>query len=79
GFTFDGDKLKDPSGQPVTLKMTVPSGWSDYVTNLEIIKDNVSQIGIEATVDLPNADAWTKALDAGDFQAALHWTNNGPT
>ena len=79
GFTFDGDKLKDPSGQPVTLKMTVPSGWSDYVTNLEIIKDNVSQIGIEATVDLPNADAWTKALDTGDFQAALHWTNNGPT
>ncbi|MFE9747448.1 ABC transporter substrate-binding protein [Saccharothrix saharensis] len=79
GFTFDGDKLKDPSGQPVTLKMTVPSGWSDYVTNLEIIKDNVSKIGIEATVDLPNADAWSKALDTGDFQAALHWTNNGPT
>ncbi|MFD7656508.1 ABC transporter substrate-binding protein [Actinosynnema sp. NPDC059797] len=79
GFTFDGDTLKDPSGQPVTLKMTVPSGWSDYVTNLEIIKDNVSEIGIEATVDLPNADSWTKALDTGDFQAALHWTNNGPT
>ncbi|MFI9010816.1 ABC transporter substrate-binding protein [Actinosynnema sp. NPDC053489] len=79
GFTFDGDKLKDPSGQPVTLKMTVPSGWSDYVTNLEIIKDNVSKIGIDATVDLPNADAWSKALDTGDFQAALHWTNNGPT
>ncbi|MEU4742826.1 ABC transporter substrate-binding protein [Actinosynnema sp. NPDC023658] len=79
GFTFDGDKLKDPSGKPVTLKMTVPSGWSDYVTNLEIIKDNVSKIGINATVDLPNADAWSKALDTGDFQAALHWTNNGPT
>ncbi|MFD0200618.1 MULTISPECIES: ABC transporter substrate-binding protein [Saccharothrix] len=79
GFTFEGDKLKDPAGQPVTLKMTVPSGWSDYVTNLEIIKDNVSKIGIEATVDLPNADAWSKALDVGDFQAALHWTNNGPT
>ncbi|NUT50541.1 MAG: ABC transporter substrate-binding protein [Saccharothrix sp.] len=79
GFTFQGDKLVDPAGQPVTLKMTVPSGWSDYVTNLEIIKDNVSKIGIEATVDLPNADAWTKALDTGDFQAALHWSNNGPT
>ncbi|MBP2335155.1 peptide/nickel transport system substrate-binding protein [Saccharothrix coeruleofusca] len=79
GFTFDGDKLKDPSGAPVTLKMTVPSGWSDYVTDLEIIKDNVSKIGIEATVDLQNADSWTKALDTGDFQAAMHWTNNGPT
>ncbi|QFZ17946.1 ABC transporter substrate-binding protein [Saccharothrix syringae] len=79
GFTYDGDKLKDPSGQPVTIKMTVPTGWSDYVTSLEIIKDNVSKIGIEATVDLQNADSWTKALDTGDFQAALHWTNNGAT
>ncbi|GAA2667938.1 MULTISPECIES: ABC transporter substrate-binding protein [Actinosynnema] len=79
GFSYDGDKLKDPSGKPVTLKMTVPSGWSDYVTNVEIIKDNVSDLGIEATVELQNVDAWTKALDTGDFQAALHWTNNGPT
>ncbi|MEU7532317.1 ABC transporter substrate-binding protein [Saccharothrix sp. NPDC042600] len=79
GFKFEGDKLKTPEGEQVTLKMTVPSGWSDYVTDLEIIKDNVAKIGIEATVDLQNADSWTKALDVGDFQAAMHWTNNGPT
>jgi peptide/nickel transport system substrate-binding protein len=79
GFTFDGTTLKDPSGQPVTITLTVPSGWSDYVTDLEIIKDNFSKIGINATVNLQNADAWTKALDTGDFQAAMHWTNNGAT
>ncbi|MFI9817355.1 ABC transporter substrate-binding protein [Saccharothrix variisporea] len=79
GFKYEGDKLKTPEGEQVTLKMTVPSGWSDYVTDLEIIKDNVTKIGVEATVDLQNADSWTKALDTGDFQAAMHWTNNGPT
>ncbi|MEJ2857495.1 MULTISPECIES: ABC transporter substrate-binding protein [unclassified Saccharothrix] len=79
GFKYEGDKLKTPEGEQVTLKMTVPSGWSDYVTDLEIIKDNVAKIGVEATVDLQNADSWTKALDTGDFQAAMHWTNNGPT
>ncbi|WP_253766169.1 ABC transporter substrate-binding protein [Goodfellowiella coeruleoviolacea] len=79
GFTFSGDTLNDPTGQPVTLTMTVPSGWSDYVTDLEIIKDNLAAIGITATVDKTNQDTWTKALDTGDFQAALHWSENGTT
>ena len=79
GFRYEGDTLHDPSGKPVTLTMTVPAGWSDYVTDLEIIKDNLSTIGLAATVETPNADSWTKALDTGDFQAAMHWSNNGPT
>jgi peptide/nickel transport system substrate-binding protein len=79
GFTYAGDVLNDPTGKPVKITLTVPSGWSDYVTNLEIIKDNLKGIGIEATVDKANQDAWTKALDTGDFQGALHWTNNGNT
>jgi peptide/nickel transport system substrate-binding protein len=79
GFTFNGDKLQDSTGKPVTITMTVPAGWSDYVTDLEIIKDNLSSIGIEATVDTPNVDSWTKALDTGDFQAAMHWSNSGAT
>ncbi|HUQ58079.1 ABC transporter substrate-binding protein [Lentzea sp.] len=79
GYTFDGTTLKGKDGQPVTITLTVPTGWSDYVTDLEIIKDNFAKIGIAATVNLQNADAWTKALDTGDFGAALHWTNNGLT
>ncbi|ALG12608.1 ABC transporter substrate-binding protein [Kibdelosporangium phytohabitans] len=79
GFTYQGDKLVDPAGQPVTLKTIVPSGWSDYVTNLEIIKDNLKGLGIDSTVDKINQDAWGKAIDTGDFQATLHWTNNGIT
>ncbi|SDG47822.1 peptide/nickel transport system substrate-binding protein [Lentzea fradiae] len=79
GYSFDGDKLKGKDGQPVTIELTVPTGWSDYVTDLEIIKDNFAKIGIAATVNLQNADSWTKALDTGDFGAAMHWTNNGLT
>lgn len=79
GFSYDGNTLKDPSGKPVTLTLSDPSGWSDYQTDLEIIKDNLSQIGITATVDKANQDAWTKAVDTGQFDAVMHWTNNGAT
>lgn len=79
GFTMDGKTLKDPTGKQVTLTLSSPAGWSDYVTDLEIIKDNLSTIGITATVDKANTEAWFKAIEEGTFDAAMHWTNSGET
>jgi peptide/nickel transport system substrate-binding protein len=79
GFKLEGDTLKDPTGKPVTITLTDPAGWSDYITDLEIIKDNLSTIGIKATVEKANQDAWFKAIDEGNFDAAMHWTNGGAT
>jgi peptide/nickel transport system substrate-binding protein len=79
GFKLDGNVLKDPTGKPVKLTLTDPAGWSDYITDLEIIKDNLKSIGIAATVDKANQDAWFKAMDEGRFDAAMHWTNSGAT
>jgi peptide/nickel transport system substrate-binding protein len=79
GFKLEGDTLKDPTGKPVTITLTDPAGWSDYITDLEIIKDNLSTIGIKATIDKANQDAWFKAIDEGNFDAAMHWTNGGAT
>jgi peptide/nickel transport system substrate-binding protein len=79
GFKLEGDALKDPTGKPVTITLTDPAGWSDYITDLEIIKDNLSTIGIKATVDKANQDAWFKNIDEGNFDAAMHWTNGGAT
>ncbi|MFK4090004.1 ABC transporter substrate-binding protein [Kribbella sp. NPDC020789] len=79
GYKLEGDVLKDKTGKPVTITLTDPAGWSDYVTDLEIIKDNLSTIGIKATVDKANQDAWFKNIDEGNFDAAMHWTNGGAT
>jgi peptide/nickel transport system substrate-binding protein len=79
GYSYQGDTLLDKSGQPVTFTLTDPSGWNDYVTDLQLISDAAKSIGIAAKVDTPTADAWTAALNTGDFDAALHWTNAGVT
>ncbi|MTE21702.1 ABC transporter substrate-binding protein [Streptomyces sp. TRM43335] len=79
GYTLADGVLKDPSGKPVTMTLTDPAGWSDYLTGLSIIKDNVKKIGIEATVKTQTVDAWTTAMNEGDFDASLHWTNSGAT
>ncbi len=79
GYTYAGNTLKDPSGKAVTITLADPSGWSDYQTDLEIIKDNLSQIGITAKINKENQDAWFKDVDTGNFDAVLHWTNGGAT
>ncbi|MEY9891147.1 peptide/nickel transport system substrate-binding protein [Catenulispora sp. MAP5-51] len=79
GFTYQGSTLMDPTGKPVTLTMTDPADWNDYQTDLEIIKDNLATIGINATVDKANDDAWFDNIAKGNFDAALHWTNSGTT
>ena len=80
GYTWNGeDKLIDPSGQPVTFTIQVPQGWSDYVTGITLIAEQVKEIGIDATVDTPDVDTWWEAKGTGNFQAILHWTDTGLT
>jgi peptide/nickel transport system substrate-binding protein len=79
GFTYSGSTLKAPDGKPVTITLTDPAGWSDYQTDLSIISDNFAQIGITATIDKADQNAWTTAFAAGDFQASMHWSNGGAT
>ncbi|HET9516298.1 MAG TPA: ABC transporter substrate-binding protein, partial [Actinoplanes sp.] len=79
GFTYRGDTLIDPTGAPVKLTLTDPAGWSDYQTSLALVKDDLAKIGIAASIDKANQDAWRKNVQEGKFDATFRWTNNGST
>jgi len=52
GFTYKGDTLLDPKGNPVQLNIHVISGWSDWVASNQIITKNLRDIGIDSQVKL---------------------------
>ncbi len=79
GYTWDGDALVDPDGEAVSFTLSVPQGWSDYVTGISLIADSAAQLGVDAKVDTPDADTWWAMKSQGDFQAILHWTDTGAT
>jgi peptide/nickel transport system substrate-binding protein len=59
GFTYKGNQLVDPKGDPVSFQIHVISGWSDWVASLQIISKNLQGIGIDANVKLePDWNAW---------------------
>ncbi|MDB1089273.1 ABC transporter substrate-binding protein [Streptomyces sp. ACA25] len=79
GYDLTDGVLTDPAGEPVTMTLTDPAGWSDYLTALSIIEDDLGEIGIEARVQTQTVDSWRNAVDTGDFDATLHWTDTGAT
>ena len=49
GFTYKGNKLIDPKGDPVSFQIHVIGGWSDWVASLHIITQNLQAVGIDAS------------------------------
>jgi peptide/nickel transport system substrate-binding protein len=81
-FSYKGNTLLDPNGNPVKLNLNVINGWSDWDLSMQIIQKDLKAIGIDATVNLMTAPAWTSGANDGTLPGAdgqLHWTNSGQT
>ena len=75
GFTYKGSSLMDPKGNPVSIELSCPSGWDDWVTSLQIIQQNLQAIGIDASLTQSDQTAWldkrSKRLLDGFFWSPL--------
>lgn len=79
GYSYQNDLLYDPEGEQVEFTLSVPQGWNDYVTGISLIGDSVKSLGVETTLDTPDADSWWEYRSNGEFDAILHWTDTAPT
>lgn len=74
GYTWNGDKLVDPSGENVSFSISVPAGWSDWNTEQALLAEQLKKdLGIEVKVDQPDWGGWDAARQEGTFQAIIHW------
>jgi peptide/nickel transport system substrate-binding protein len=75
GFTYNGNSLVDPKGNPVAFDIQVISGWSDWVASLQIITKNLQAVGINANVKLdPDYNTWASAAFSTKTPTLL-WQN----
>lgn len=70
----DGTWMKD--GSTVDIPVTVPAGWSDWVSATRTIVDQLNQFGFNASVDAQGGSFWSKAAD-GDFTLIAWWWLTG--
>ena len=80
GFTKGSDGIyADKSGNKLSFSLNVVTGWTDWVTDCQIMADNLKQIGMNVTVNALSYNAYVNALETGKFDTAISWTNPGPT
>jgi peptide/nickel transport system substrate-binding protein len=80
GFSYKGNTLLDPKGNPVTLDIHVISGWSDWVASDQIIAKNLSAIGINSSEVLePDWNSWYPNASTTKTPTLLWQNDSGAT
>lgn len=66
-------------GKPLSFKLNVVTGWTDWVTTCQVIASDLQQIGIKATVTPLSYNDYFSKQQTGDFDMSISWTTGGPT
>jgi len=78
GYTKVGGKWTK-NGQQITFSITDPIAYSDYYTNDQLIASQLNKLGFNVKVDGNGSPtAWQADFNNGNFDATIHWSNQGP-
>jgi peptide/nickel transport system substrate-binding protein len=80
GFTKDSNGIyADKNGKELTFNINVVTGWTDWVTDCQIMSNNLDSLGMKVSVNSISFNDYFSALQLGNYDAAISWTNPGPT
>ena len=71
GYTKQGNRLVSSTGKQATMTITLPGNYSDWVAASKELANQLNAIGIKATLELPQFDAYNQAIQGGTFDAAF--------
>jgi peptide/nickel transport system substrate-binding protein len=80
GFHKGADGIyRDAQGNRLAFKLTVVTGWTDWVTASQIMANNLKAAGMDVSVNAVSFNQYISTLSQGTFDTAISWTNTGPT
>ncbi len=62
--------------KPLTINLEVPTGWTDWIQDCQIIKSNLAQLGITVNVQTPSVTTDMNNMFTGNFDMALMYENS---
>jgi peptide/nickel transport system substrate-binding protein len=68
------------AGKPITFSISDPIPYSDYYLDAQEISHQLDALGFNVTVNgIGDPAAWAGDVANGNFDTAIHWSNQGPT
>lgn len=71
GYKVSGGKVLDSSGKQVTLTLTTPSGWTDWLRGAQEIQRELNAAGLNVQLNQPQPAAYFQAQANGQFDLIL--------
>lgn len=68
-----------PDGRPMSFTLTLPSSYTDWMADSQIVEQNLRRIGIAVTVRGVSVSLYTSDIANGSFDMSFVFTNIGPT
>ena len=78
GYTKTGGKWTK-NGQAIKFSIEDPSSYTDYATDAQLIANQLNAEGFEVSFNGVQATQWYDDYPIGNFDAMIHWSNQGPT
>jgi peptide/nickel transport system substrate-binding protein len=70
---INGDGFVEaPDGSTISLEVTCPSGWTDWMAAIDIIASSAQDAGINIVSAYPDYGAWNTDLQGGTFDMTLN-------
>jgi peptide/nickel transport system substrate-binding protein len=63
--------VEAPDGSKISLKIAVPSGWSDWMQAIQMIAGDAQKAGIKLTPAYPDFNTWQSQRNTGKFDLVI--------
>lgn len=77
GYTQKDGKLVDEDGQQFAFSLTSANGYSDWTRAAQAVQRQLTDIGIDVELNMPQPAGYQQAISNGDFEVALGGMGNG--
>ncbi|GHF39048.1 peptide ABC transporter substrate-binding protein [Streptomyces griseosporeus] len=78
GYTKGSDGVYARNGTKLALTVKVVSGWTDYITAVSTLAEQLKKAGIKLTVQQVSWNEWSDARGRGQYQLLIDAVSQGP-
>ncbi|GAA1910427.1 ABC transporter substrate-binding protein [Streptomyces sodiiphilus] len=78
GWAKGGDGIYAKDGERLSMSVSVVSGWTDYITAVNTLGQQLKAMGIEITAQQSSWNEWSDARARGDYQLLIDSLYQGP-
>lgn len=78
GWAKGSDGIYAKDGQRLAMTVKVVTGWTDYITAVDTMSQQLKAVGIEITAEQVSWNEWADARGQGQFELLIDSLNGGP-